>query len=186
MLMMDSLTRLAMAQREVGLSIGEPPTARGYTPSVFAMLPRLLERAGATGSGSITGLYSVLVEGDDLNEPVTDCARSLLDGHVVLSRALANQGHYPAIDVLRSISRLMRGLVSPEQAAAADRLRGWLATHADAEDLITIGAYVPGSSVRIDEAVAKIESVRAFLRQGLDERVSLPESVAALTGLAGR
>ncbi len=185
MLMMDSLTRLAMAQREVGLSIGEPPTARGYTPSVFAMLPRLLERAGATGSGSITGLYTVLVEGDDLNEPVTDSARSLLDGHVVLSRTLANQGHYPAIDVLRSISRLMRGLVPPEQAAAADRLRGWLATHADAEDLITIGAYVPGTSARIDEAVAKIDGVRAFLRQALDERVSLAESQAALAKLAG-
>ncbi len=183
MLMMDSLTRLAMAQREVGLSIGEPPTARGYTPSVFAMMPRLLERAGATGSGSITGLYTVLVEGDDLNEPVTDCARSLLDGHVVLSRALANQGHYPAIDILKSISRLMRGLVTPEQAAAADRVRGWLATHADAEDLITIGAYAAGSSPRIDEAVAKIESVRAFLRQRLDERATLADSHAALAKL---
>ena len=184
MLMMDSLTRLAMAQREVGLSIGEPPTARGYTPSVFAMMPRLVERAGATGSGSITGLYTVLVEGDDLNEPVTDCARSLLDGHVVLARALANQGHYPAVDVLKSISRLMRGLVTPEQAAAADRVRGWLATHADAEDLITIGAYAPGSSPRIDEAVAKIESVRAFLRQRLDERATLADSQAALAKLA--
>ena len=185
MLMMDSLTRLAMAQREVGLSIGEPPTARGYTPSVFAMLPRLVERAGASGSGSITGLYTVLVEGDDLNEPVTDCARSLLDGHVVLSRALANQGHYPAIDVLKSISRLMRGIVGAEDAAAADRVRGWLATYGDAEDLITIGAYVPGSSVKIDEAIAKIEAVRTFLRQRLDERASLAESRAALAKLAG-
>ncbi len=185
MLMMDSLTRLAMAQREVGLSIGEPPTARGYTPSVFAMLPRLVERAGASGSGSITGLYSVLVEGDDLNEPVTDCARSLLDGHVVLARALANQGHYPAIDVLKSISRLMRGIVPAEQAAAADRVRAWLATYADAEDLITIGAYAAGSSAKIDEAIAKIEPVRAFLRQRLDERSALADSQAALAQLAG-
>src|SRR5205814_9774582 len=140
MLMMDSLTRLAMAQREVGLSIGEPPSARGYTPSVFAMLPRLVERAGATERGSVTGLYTVLVEGDDMNEPVADTARSLLDGHVVLSRALAHRNHYPAIDVLKSISRLMNDIVPSSQVALANRLRGWLATYRDAEDLISIGA----------------------------------------------
>jgi flagellum-specific ATP synthase len=185
MLMMDSLTRLAMAQREVGLSIGEPPSARGYTPSVFAMLPRLLERAGATEHGSVTGLYTVLVEGDDLNEPVADTARSLLDGHVVLSRALAHQGHYPAIDVLRSVSRLMGDLVPAPQVAQANRVRGWLATFRDAEDLINIGAYRAGTSPRIDEAVAKIETIQAFLRQGLDERCSIADSAAALATMTG-
>jgi len=185
MLMMDSLTRLAMAQREVGLSIGEPPSARGYTPSVFAMLPRLLERAGATERGSVTGLYTVLVEGDDLNEPVADTARSLLDGHVVLSRALAHQGHYPAIDVLSSVSRLMGDLVPPQQVAQANRVRNWLATCRDAEDLVNIGAYHAGTSLRIDEAMAKIEAVQAFLRQGLDERCSLAASAAALAALVG-
>jgi flagellum-specific ATP synthase len=184
-LMMDSLTRLAMAQREVGLSIGEPPSARGYTPSVFAMLPRLVERAGATEQGSITGLYSVLVEGDDLNEPVADTARSLLDGHVVLSRALANQGHYPAIDVLASVSRLMGDVVAAEHVALANRLRSWLATYRDAEDLINIGAYRAGTSRRIDEAIGKIEAVQAFLRQGLEERATLAESAAALAALVG-
>jgi len=183
MLMMDSLTRLAMAQREVGLSIGEPPSARGYTPSVFAMLPRLLERAGATEHGSVTGLYTVLVEGDDLNEPVADTARSLLDGHVVLARALANQGHYPAIDVLRSVSRLMGDVVPPAQIALANRVRTWLATYRDAEDLINIGAYRAGSNRRIDEAIARIEAIQAFLRQGLDERSTLADSAAALAGL---
>jgi flagellum-specific ATP synthase len=185
MLMMDSLTRLAMAQREVGLSVGEPPSARGYTPSVFAMLPRLVERAGATEHGSVTGLYTVLVEGDDMNEPVADTARSLLDGHVVLSRALAHQGHYPAIDVLRSISRLMGDLATPAQTALAHRVRGWLATHRDAEDLISIGAYRAGTSARIDEAIAKIDAVNAFLRQPLGARVSLADSVAALAAVAG-
>ena len=185
MLMMDSLTRLAMAQREVGLSVGEPPSARGYTPSVFAMLPRLVERAGATERGSVTGLYTVLVEGDDMNEPVADTARSLLDGHIVLSRALAHQGQYPAIDVLRSVSRLMTDLVSPAQRTLATRVRAWLATHRDAEDLLSIGAYRAGTSARIDEAVAKIDAVNAFLRQGLDERVTLGDSIAALATLAG-
>jgi flagellum-specific ATP synthase len=185
MLMMDSLTRLAMAQREVGLSIGEPPSARGYTPSVFAMLPRLVERAGATARGTITGLYTVLVEGDDLNEPVADTARSLLDGHVVLARELANQGHYPAVDVLRSLSRLMPDLAPAAQLAHAQRVRSWLATYRDAEDLIKIGAYTPGTSPRIDEAVGRMDAIGAFLRQGLAERCSLEESVAALAALAG-
>jgi len=185
MLMMDSLTRLAMAQREVGLSVGEPPSARGYTPSVFALLPRLLERAGATARGTVTGLYTVLVEGDDLNEPVADTARSLLDGHVVLDRQLANQGHFPAIDVLKSISRLMTDIVPAAHADLVAKVRRWLATYLDAEDLIKIGAYTGGTSPGIDEAIAKIDAVNAFLRQGLTERCTLEESLAALTGLAG-
>jgi flagellum-specific ATP synthase len=185
MLMMDSLTRLAMAQREVGLSVGEPPSARGYTPSVFAMLPRLLERAGTTARGNVTGLYTVLVEGDDLNEPVADTARSLLDGHVVLARALANQGHYPAVDVLKSISRLMPDIVPEARLALAHRVRTWLSIYEDAEDLIKIGAYTAGTSRRIDEAVAKMDAISAFLRQGLQERASLEESWAALARLVG-
>ncbi len=185
MLMMDSLTRLAMAQREVGLSIGEPPSARGYTPSVFAMLPRLLERAGATERGSITGLYTVLVDGDDMNEPIADATRGLLDGHVVLSRALADQGHFPAIDVLRSLSRLMPEIVPPAQLAAAQKVRTWLATYRDAEDLIHIGAYVPGTSPRIDEAIARRDAIVAFLRQGLGERVTPGDAAARLAALVG-
>jgi flagellum-specific ATP synthase len=149
------------------------------------MLPRLVERAGAVEHGSITGLYTVLVEGDDMNEPVADTARSLLDGHVVLSRALAHRNHYPAIDVLKSISRLMNDIVPSSQVALANRLRGWLATYRDAEDLISIGAYRPGTNPRIDEAVAKLDAVHAFLRQGLGERVSLADSVGALAALAG-
>ncbi len=185
LLMMDSLTRVAMAQREVGLSVGEPPSTRGYTPSVFTLLPRLLERAGQGPTGSITGLYTVLVEGDDMNEPIADAARSLLDGHVVLSRRLASEGHYPAIDVLASLSRSMIDVVPPEQATRANRIRAWLATHRDAEDLIQIGAYVRGSSPAIDEAIATLPLVNAFLRQPLDQRASFEESVAALGALAG-
>jgi flagellum-specific ATP synthase len=185
LLMMDSLTRVAMAQREIGLSVGEPPSARGYTPSVFGLLPRLLERAGQGREGSITGLYTVLVEGDDMNEPIADAARSLLDGHVALSRRLASESHYPAVDVLGSISRVMLDIVPPEHRAAAARVRSWLATHRDAEDLINIGAYARGSSPAIDEAMAKLPAVTAFLRQPLGERASLPDSVAALAALAG-
>jgi flagellum-specific ATP synthase len=184
MLMMDSLTRLAMAQREVGLSVGEPPSARGYTPSVFTILPRLLERAGAAATGSITGLYTVLVEGDDMNEPIADAARGLLDGHLVLSRALADEGHFPAIDVLRSISRLMNDIVPPQHLACAQRVRGWLAAYRDAEDLIHIGAYTAGTNPRIDEAVARREPIAAFLRQQLDERSDAASSVARLAALA--
>jgi len=182
---MDSLTRVAMAQREVGLSVGEPPSTRGYTPSVFAVLPRLLERAGQAPDGSITGLYTVLVEGDDMNEPVADAARSLLDGHVVLSRRLASEGHYPAIDLLASLSRTMIDVAKPEQLAQAARVRGWLAIHREAEDLIQIGAYARGSSAAIDEAIAWLPLVTAFLRQPLDQRASYEESVAALQGLVG-
>jgi flagellum-specific ATP synthase len=185
LLMMDSLTRVAMAQREIGLSVGEPPSARGYTPSVFALLPRLLERAGQSADGSITGLYTVLVEGDDMNEPIADTARSILDGHVTLSRRLASEGHYPAIDVLESVSRVMLDVVPPAHRALAARIRGWLATHRDAEDLINIGAYARGSNPAIDEAVAKLPAIQAFLRQPLDEPATLADSVAGLGRLAG-
>ena len=189
LLMMDSLTRFAMAQREVGLSIGEPPSTRGYTPSVFAAMPRLLERAGPAARGSITGLYTVLVEGDDLNEPIADAARSLLDGHVVLSRQLAAQGQYPAIDLLPSVSRVMIDVVPEEQTRHATRVRAWLATHRDAEDLINIGAYAQGKNAKIDEAVAKAPGIADFFRQGLEEPCSLEESrrrLAALVGEAAR
>jgi flagellum-specific ATP synthase len=184
LLLMDSLTRVAMAQREVGLSVGEPPSARGYTPSVFALLPRLLERAGRGPEGSITGIYTVLVEGDDMNEPIADTARSLLDGHVTLSRRLASDGHYPAIDVLGSISRVMLDIVPGEHQAAASRVRAWLATHRDAEDLINIGAYARGASPAIDEAVARLPGIARFLRQPLDEPATLADSVRALATLA--
>src|SRR5581483_6826643 len=185
LLMMDSLTRVAMAQREIGLSVGEPPSARGYTPSVFAQLPRLLERAGQGPDGSITGLYTVLVEGDDMNEPIADAARSLLDGHIALSRRLASESHYPAIDVLGSISRVMLDIVEPAHRSAAGRVRAWLATHRDAEDLINIGAYARGASAAIDEAVARLPAITTFLRQPLDEPASFAQSVDALAGLVG-
>lgn len=173
-LMLDSVTRLAMAQREVGLAAGEPPSTRGYTPSVFAMLPKLLERAGTcAGNGSITGLYTVLVEGDDMNEPVADAVRGILDGHIVLSRKLAGRGHYPAIDPLQSISRVMPDIVHPEVTRMANEIREIMASYQDAEDLITIGAYKPGQNARVDRAVQKIEKVQEFLRQRTDERESI-------------
>ncbi len=184
LLCMDSVTRVAMAQREVGLAGGEPPATRGYPPSVFGLMPRLLERSGTAKTGSITGLYTVLVEGDDMNEPVADTTRGLLDGHVVLSRALADEGHFPSIDVLRSISRLMTEISSPEQLADAQRVRAWLAAYRDAEDLINIGAYTAGANARIDEAVAQRDRVNLFLRQGLDERSTAEESVNALAAVA--
>lgn len=182
-LMMDSLTRLAMAQREIGLAIGEPPTTRGYTPSVFALLPRLLERAGNGPRGSITGLYTVLVEGDDMNEPVADTARSILDGHIVLSRALAQQNHYPAIDVLQSVSRIMPSVTTPEHMTAAGELRSLLAVYAEAEDLINIGAYVSGSNPRIDRACRYMEAIRNFLRQRSEESTDFQQTVAWLQGM---
>lgn len=185
MLMMDSITRVAMAQREIGLSVGEPPTTRGYTPSVFAFLPKLLERAGTTQSGSITGLYTVLVEGDDLNEPVSDAMRAILDGHVVLSRRLANLNHYPAIDVLASTSRVMIDVVSKEQLEAARKVVEILSTYREAEDLINIGAYVPGSNRKIDYARSMIERVNAFLRQGIEEKVDFASAVRDLKALVG-
>lgn len=165
LLLMDSLTRFAMAQREVGLAAGEPPTAKGYTPSVFALLPRLLERAGTARRGSITGLYTVLVDGDDMNEPIADAARSILDGHVVLSRDLAGRGHYPAIDILQSVSRVMDEVADPEHRRAALEFRRHLAVHRDAEDLINIGAYRPGANPAIDRAREVIGPMTAFLRQ---------------------
>lgn len=182
MLMMDSVTRLAMSQREVGLAIGEPPATRGYTPSVFALLPRLLERAGtsSTSTGSITGLYTVLVDGDDMNEPVADAVRGILDGHIVLSRDLAHRGHYPAIDVLQSVSRVMPQITPREQADAANNLREILATYKSAEDLINIGAYVEGSNPRIDRARAKIEAALMFLRQRSDEPSAYIDTLRAL------
>lgn len=176
-LMLDSVTRLAMAQREIGLAIGEPPSTRGYTPSVFAMLPRLLERAGTShGAGSITGLYTVLVEGDDMNEPIADATRGILDGHVVLSRRLAGKGHFPAIEMLESTSRVMSDIVPPELMGLAAQAREVLATYRDAEDLITIGAYKPGQNPKVDRAVALIDPLTNFLRQKSADKVPLEQS----------
>jgi flagellum-specific ATP synthase len=172
LLMLDSLTRFAMAQREIGLSVGEPPTTKGYTPSVFSLLPKLLERSGAIqGRGSITGLYTILVEGDDFNEPIADAARSILDGHISLSRDLANKNHYPAIDALQSISRVMVDIVDNEHRKKAGEILNILATHKKAEDLINIGAYVKGSNPEIDYAISMIARVNAFLKQDMNESV---------------
>lgn len=169
LLMMDSVTRVAMAQREIGLAIGEPPTTRGYTPSVFALLPRLLERAGSGAHGTITGIYTVLVDGDDMNEPIGDAVRGILDGHIVLSRKLAHANHFPAIDVLQSISRVMPRVTTPEARETASEARTLLATYRDAEDLIRIGAYKSGANPQTDQAIAAYDVLRDFLRQGLHE-----------------
>ncbi len=185
LLLMDSITRFAMAQREVGLATGEPPATRGYTPSVFAMLPRLLERSGAGERGAITALYTVLVEGDDMNEPVADAVRGILDGHIVLSRALAHQNHYPAIDVLESVSRLIRDVCTPEEVALSGRAREHLALYRKNEDLITIGAYQRGSNQALDQAVALNPNLRAFLRQGVMETVPRELSFSALKKVLG-
>lgn len=182
-LMMDSVTRFAMAQREVGLAAGEPPTTRGYTPSVFALLPRLMERSGTSEKGSITAFYTVLVEGDDFNEPIADHSRSILDGHIILSRDLAARNHYPAIDVLHSVSRLMTNLVSDEHKETAGKLREVLARYSEAEDLINIGAYVKGSNPKIDYAISKIDEVNNFLKQGVFEQVDYDETVNQLIGM---
>jgi len=184
MLMMDSVTRFAMAQREVGLAIGEPPATRGYTPSVFALLPRLLERAGTSPDGSITALYTVLVDGDDMNEPIADAARSVLDGHVVLSRALAHAGHYPAIDVLESVSRLLGEIVSPEVLDAGQRLRSALAVMREKEDLLAVGAYQPGSDATLDAAIAHRGAIESFLRQPVHERSDPQQADSRLLELA--
>jgi flagellum-specific ATP synthase len=183
MLTMDSVTRFAMAQREVGLAIGEPTTTRGYTPSVFALLPKLLERAGTGEHGTITALYTVLVDGDDMNEPVADAVRSILDGHIVLSRRLAAANHYPAIDVLASVSRVMPDVVPPSHATAASTVRDILATYRDAEDLVNIGAYVAGSNPRVDHALARIDQVRLFLRQGIYDRSTFEDAERAILSL---
>ncbi|MCL1846230.1 MAG: flagellar protein export ATPase FliI [Defluviitaleaceae bacterium] len=184
MLLMDSLTRYAMAQREVGLAIGEPPVSRGYTPSVFATIPRLLERAGNSDKGSITGLYTVLVDGDDLTEPVTDTARSVLDGHIVLSRKIANRNHYPSIDVLASVSRCMSDIVEKEHKDAANNFKKSMAVYANSEDLINIGAYVRGSSEEIDEAISKHGAVNEFLTQETDEKFDIEDSIRMVKEIA--
>jgi flagellum-specific ATP synthase len=185
MLMMDSVTRFAAAQREVGLAIGEPPTTRGYTPSVFALLPRLLERSGTAEFGSITGLYTVLVEGDDMNEPIADAVRGILDGHIVLSRELAHLNHYPAIDVLASVSRLITELATAEQLEAAGVLRGLLAIYRENQDLINIGAYVAGSNPRIDTAIQMIDAINRFLCQTTEEKISYTDTVTQLIRMMG-
>ncbi|MFP4306525.1 MAG: FliI/YscN family ATPase [Desulfococcaceae bacterium] len=184
LLMMDSLTRFAMAGREVGLAAGEPPTSKGYTPSIFAALPRLLERAGnGAGPGGITGLYTVLVEGDDPNEPIADAARGILDGHLWLTRELAARNHYPAIDVLESVSRTMPDTATPEHRALAGRLRSTLAVYRRAEDLIAVGAYSKGGSREIDEAIRRIDRINAFLRQDMAESSSLADTMKALEAI---
>ena len=183
MLMMDSVTRVAMAQREVGLAVGEPPTTKGYTPSVFAILSRLLERTGTNEHGSITGFYTVLVDGDDMNEPIADTVRGILDGHFVLDRNLANKGQYPAVNVLKSISRIMNNIVSDDHVKAAERLRELLSTYMNAEDLINIGAYKKGSSLEIDEAILRYPQILNFLKQGTSEKVSIQESIQELLQL---
>ncbi|WP_372633824.1 flagellar protein export ATPase FliI [Cohnella sp.] len=176
MLMMDSVTRYAMALREVGLAIGEPPATRGYTPSVFAALPKLLERAGTGPTGSITAFYTVLVDGDDMNEPIADAVRGILDGHIVLHRNLANKGHFPAIDVLSSVSRVMKDIVTEEQQGAAEQLKKLLAVYRDSEDLINIGAYQRGSNAEIDKAIQYYDLIRTYTQQRTNEKVTLQEA----------
>ncbi len=183
LLLMDSVTRVAMAQREVGLSVGEPPATRGYPPSVFALLARLLERAGTGPAGSITGLYTVLVEGDDHNEPIADTARSILDGHVVLDRRLASSGHFPSIDVLESISRVSGAVTTPEQRKDAQQLRRLMAAHREVRELVEIGAYVPGTNPDADSARARWPKINEFLRQDMDDRTPVDEAWAALRRL---
>lgn len=183
LLMMDSVTRFAMAQREVGLAIGEPPTTKGYTPSVFTLLPQLLERAGTSEKGTITGLYTVLVEGDDFNEPIADAVRGTIDGHIILSRQLAAQNHYPAIDLLSSVSRLMPDLVTAAHQEKAGHLRSILATYQNAKDLIDLGAYKDGSNQVIDEAIQLIDRCNALLQQGIGEKYTFEETVKLLNDL---
>lgn len=176
-LLMDSLTRFSMAQREIGLAVGEPPVSRGYTPSVYAIMPKLLERSGTSEKGSITGLYTVLVDGDDMNEPIADTARGILDGHIVLSRKLAHRNHYPAIDVLASISRVMNDIVDDNHKKIASELRKNLAVYTDAEDLINVGAYVKGSNPDIDKAINLYPGINEFLTQETNERFSFKETI---------
>ncbi|WMW41650.1 flagellar protein export ATPase FliI [Bacillus subtilis] len=185
MFMMDSVTRVAMAQREIGLAAGEPPTTKGYTPSVFAILPRLLERTGANEHGTITAFYTVLVDGDDMNEPIADTVRGILDGHIVLDRALANKGQFPAVNVLKSISRVMSNISTKQHLDAANKFRELLSTYQNSEDLINIGAYKRGSSREIDEAIQFYPQLIQFLKQETDELALLEESIAALTSLTG-
>ncbi|MBX9767839.1 MAG: FliI/YscN family ATPase [Bdellovibrionales bacterium] len=185
LMMMDSVTRFAMAQREIGLASGEPPATRGYTPSVFSLLPKLLERAGQFNHGSITGLYTVLVEADDMDDPIGDAVRSIVDGHIVLSRRLAQRGQYPAVDVLQSLSRVMRAVTSPSHGEAAQKMRELISTYKEAEDLIQIGAYKRGSSQQIDQAVDLRESIDAFLRQSVGDATSLKDTVEIMKSIVG-
>lgn len=179
MLMMDSLTRFAMASREVGLSLGEPPTVKGYTPSLFSTLPKILERAGTTeGNGSITGLYTILTEGDDLQDPIADTVRSIVDGHIVLSRKLATLGHYPPIDILQSISRVMKNVIPEEQFKAMSIVRRAISLYEEMEDYIKMGVYVSGKNTELDKAIANIKAIQHFLKQGVEEHTS-PEEVTA-------
>lgn len=182
--LMDSVTRFCMAQREIGLSMGEPPASKGYTPSVFSTLPKLLERAGTSANaGSITGLFTVLVEGDDMDDPIADAARSILDGHLVLSRRLAQRNQFPAVDVLSSASRVMRAVTSPEHQELASRVREWMALYAQVEDLINIGAYAKGANAEVDRAVAVNERIRAFLRQGIDDEAGLEDTLSMMRSI---
>ncbi len=183
LLMMDSMTRFSQAQREIGLASGEPPVTRGYPPSVYSEMPKLLERAGTNGKGSITGLYAVLVDGDDFNEPITDTARGILDGHIMLDRRLAQKNHYPAIDVLQSISRVMSTIVDNEHKELAGKMKAVLATYSEAEDLINIGAYKNGSNSEIDYAIRKIKEVNNFLCQETDEKFEFEEEVGLLANV---
>ncbi|MEG2852742.1 MAG: flagellum-specific ATP synthase FliI, partial [Hydrogenoanaerobacterium sp.] len=177
LLMMDSLTRFCMAQREIGLSIGEPPVARGYTPSIYTALPKLLERSGNFQTGSITGIYTVLVEGDDTNEPISDTVRSIVDGHIMLSRKIAVKNRYPAIDVLGSISRLMNDIVDKGQKNSAAKLRNMMSVYEQNQDLISIGAYKAGTNPELDEAISHIERINEFLAQRVDEKVEYEDTV---------
>lgn len=181
LLMMDSLTRFAMAQREIGLATGEPPVARGYTPSIYSSMPKLLERTGNFEKGSITGIYTVLVEGDDVNEPISDTVRGIIDGHIVLSRKIAARNHYPAIDILGSVSRLMNDIVTPEQKAAANKLRNLMSVHEENYDLVSIGAYKSGSNPELDTALDHIHGINEFLCQRTDEKVDYDETVRLMT-----
>lgn len=187
MFMMDSVTRFAMAQREIGLTVGEPPTSKGYTPSVFGLLPKLLERAGTTeGEGSITGLYTVLSEGDDMNDPIADTVRSIIDGHIVLDRSLGAKNHFPAINVMVSASRLMTEVATPAHIAMAGRMRDLIATYNEAEDLINIGAYSKGSNPKIDEAIGKINAINTFLKQGKNEKFTMDETLGIMESITGK
>jgi flagellum-specific ATP synthase len=186
LLMMDSVTRFAMSMREIGLAVGEPPTTKGYTPSCFAKMPKLLERAGNTSSrGSITGLYTVLVEGDDLTEPVSDTVRSIVDGHIVLSRDLAARGHYPAVDILRSVSRVMNDIVKDSHLTIARKIQAMAAVYEDARDLINIGAYVSGNNPEIDKAVRHIDGINRFLKQGINEKATIEETLSQMHAAIG-
>jgi FliI/YscN family ATPase len=186
LLIMDSVTRLAMAQREIGLAAGEPPSQKGYTPSVFNLLPRVLERAGNFQSGSITGLFTVLVEGDDFNEPICDASRAILDGHIILSRKLAAMGHYPAIDVLNSVSRLGPQLSTAEDLAAARKVRAAMAMYEESRDLLEIGAYVPGTNPRLDHTLRLEPEISAFLRQDVVQNSSRADTLGRVRAIAGR